>query len=219
MWCINWEHYNKEVPPSNLISVFLSVNCQFLLFPFLFLSFFLFLMRVLFAGRDLDHLLFPSLVFFWILSNFKGKLKVFVASLCYWLWKGISSICCHRSMIAYHRHLFFLFSNYFFCATSWATVYKARIYYYLCNATTILYWFVLESQCFSMNKVWNTLEGLLSFYICVEPRWMTWDGIHWVRNSDGKLPRTFVPYLFTYKAFTLKKYIKYKQIIQTLLCF
>lgn len=115
--------------------------------------------EVLFAGRDLVHLLFSQFLF---LNSFqlKGYLKVFVASLCYWLWKGISSICCHRSIIAYHQHLFF-FCNFlfFFCATSWATVYKARIYYYLCNATTILYWFVLESQCFSMNKVWNTLPG------------------------------------------------------------
>lgn len=51
----------------------------------------------------------------------------------------------------------FFFCN-FVCGTSWATVCKARIYYYLCNATTILYWFVLKSQCFSMNKVWSTLK-------------------------------------------------------------
>lgn len=68
--------------------------------------------EVLFAGRDLVHLLFSQFLF---LNSFqlKGYLKVFVASLCYWLWKGISSICCHRSIIAYHQHLFF-FCNFFF---------------------------------------------------------------------------------------------------------
>lgn len=67
--------------------------------------------EVLFAGRDLVHLLFSQFLF---MNSFqlKGYLKVFVASLCYWLWKGISSICCHRSIIAYHQHLFFFL--YFF---------------------------------------------------------------------------------------------------------
>lgn len=131
---------------------------------------------VVFAGSALVHPPHPSsfvrfcLLFF---SSLKGTLKVFVASLCYWLLKRYFQYLVPQkyNSLSSTLALFFLFVFFFiiicnFCATSWATVYKARIYYYLCNATTILYWFVSESQCFSKNKVWNTSKRINLF--CAE---------------------------------------------------
>lgn len=81
---------------------------------------------------------------------------MFVASLCYWWWKVISSICCHWSMIAYHQHSFYFLLFCLFVRLLELLSIKWEFITIYVPLLPFLYWFVLESQCFSMNKVWNT---------------------------------------------------------------
>ena len=115
MWCIllNWQHY-KFLPLTWSLFFSVCVKCisqrfSYIFHPSFFFSFFR--RRVLFAGRDrsLVHPLFPQFVSFWILSNLRENWKCLLPLCATDYEKGISSICCHRSMIAYHQHLFFFF--------------------------------------------------------------------------------------------------------------
>lgn len=117
---------------------------------------------------------------------------MFVASLCYWLWKGISSICCHRSMIAYHQHLFFFFFFFLICnffvrllellsiKRKFITIYVTLLPFYidLCWNLSAFLWIKCETR----------YKDFLFIFV-LNPRWITVERIStaWPPSSDGHL--------------------------------